>query len=210
MSLELYLAFIASTAVLILIPGPAVALIVANALAHGSRGALVSVAGVSTAVVGQLIVVGFGMASAMALLAEWFEWLRWLGVAYLVYLGLRQWRAAPIALGDVAGSLDGPKVSRARLYWTGVIVNATNPKTLFFYAAFFPQFIDPLLPAGPQIATLCVTFLVVQTLLDGTYAILGGRLRPWFASRARARMRNRVTGGLLIGAGLGLALVRRS
>ena len=206
MSLELYLAFVAATAVLILIPGPAVALIVANALAHGSRGALVSVAGVSTAVVGQLVVVGFGMASAMALLAEWFEWLRWLGVAYLVYLGVRQWRAAPIALGDVAAS----KVSRARLYWTGVIVNATNPKTLFFYAAFFPQFIDPLLPVGPQIAILCVTFLVVQTLLDGTYALLGGRLRPWLASRARARIRNRVTGGLLIGAGLGLALARRS
>jgi threonine/homoserine/homoserine lactone efflux protein len=205
MPLELYLAFIASTAVLILIPGPAVALIVANALAHGTRGALISVAGVSTAVVGQLIVVGFGMASAMALLAEWFEWLRWAGVAYLVYLGVRQWRAAPIALGDVAA----PKVSRARLYWTGVIVNATNPKTLFFYAAFFPQFIDPLLPHGPQIAALCVTFLVVQTLLDGSYALLGGRLRPWLVSRARARLRNRVTGSLLIGAGLGLALARR-
>jgi threonine/homoserine/homoserine lactone efflux protein len=205
MPLELYLAFIASTAVLILIPGPAVALIVANALAHGTRGALISVAGVSSAVVGQLIVVGFGMASAMALLAEWFEWLRWAGVAYLVYLGVRQWRAAPIALGDVAA----PKVSRARLYWTGVIVNATNPKTLFFYAAFFPQFINPLLPHGPQIAALCVTFLVVQTLLDGSYALLGGRLRPWLVSRARARLRNRVTGGLLIGAGLGLALARR-
>ena len=210
MSLELYLAFVAVTAVLILIPGPAVALIVANALAHGSRGALVSVAGVSTAVVGQLVVVGFGMASAMALLAAWFEWLRWAGVVYLVYLGVRQWRAAPVALGDVAGSSDGPKVSRARLYWTGVIVNATNPKTLFFYAAFFPQFIDPLLPHGPQIAALCVTFLVVQTFLDGIYAVLGGRLRPWLVSRARARLRNRVTGGLLIGAGLGLALVRRN
>jgi len=206
MSLELYLAFVAATAVLILIPGPAVALIVANALAHGARGALVSVAGVSTAVVGQLVLVGFGMASTMALLSEWFEWLRWLGVAYLVYLGVRQWRAAPIALGDVAA----PKVSRARLYWTGVIVNAANPKTLFFYAAFFPQFIDPLLPHGPQIAALCVTFLVVQTLLDGSYALLGGRLRPWFVNRARARIRNRVTGGLLIGAGLGLALVRRN
>jgi threonine/homoserine/homoserine lactone efflux protein len=206
MSLELYLTFVAATAVLILIPGPAVALIVATALAHGTRGALMSVAGVSTAVVGQLVVVGFGMASAMALLAEWFEWLRWAGVLYLVYLGVRQWRAAPVAIGDVAA----PKVSRARLYWTGFIVNATNPKTLFFYAAFFPQFIDPLLPAGPQIATLCVTFLVVQTLLDGSYALLGGRLRPWLVSRARARLRNRVTGGLLIGAGLGLALARRS
>ena len=206
MSLELYLAFVAAMAVLILIPGPAVALIVATALAHGTRGALMSVAGVSTAVVGQLVVVGFGMASAMALLAEWFEWLRWAGVVYLVYLGVRQWRAAPVALSDIAAR----QVSRARLYWTGVIVNATNPKTLFFYAAFFPQFIDPLLPIGPQIATLCVTFLVVQTLLDGSYALLGGRLRPWLVSRARARLRNRVTGGLLIGAGVGLALVRRS
>ncbi len=206
MPLELYLAFVAATAVLILIPGPAVALIVATALAHGARGALVSVAGVSTAVVGQLVVVGFGMASAMALLAEWFEWLRWAGVAYLVYLGVRQWRAAPVALGDVTA----PEVSRARLYWTGFIVNATNPKILFFYAAFFPQFIDPLRPHGPQIALICVTFLVVQTLLDGAYALLGGRLRPWLSSRARARTRNRVTGGLLIGAGLGLALARRS
>ena len=206
MSLELYLAFVAATAVLILIPGPAVALIVANALAHGTRGALVSVAGVSTAVVGQLVLVGFGMASAMALLSEWFEWLRWLGVAYLVYLGIRQWRAAPVALGDIAA----PSVSRARLYWTGVVVNATNPKTLFFFAAFFPQFLDPTRTLGPQIALLCVTFLVVQTLLDGSYAILGGRLRPWLTSRARARVRNRVTGGLLVGAGLGLALARRS
>ena len=210
MSLELYLAFVAATAVLILIPGPAVALIVATALAHGTRGALMSVAGVSTAVVGQLIVVGFGMASAMALMAEWFEWLRWAGVAYLVYLGIRQWRAAAVALDDVAGGLGGPRVSRARLYWTGVVVNATNPKTLFFYAAFFPQFIDPLLPHGPQIAIICVTFLVVQTLLDGSYALLGGRLRPWLISRARARIRNRITGTLLIGAGLGLALVRRN
>ncbi len=71
MPLELYLAFVAATAVLILIPGPAVTLIVATALAHGARGALVSVAGVSTAVVGQLVVVGFGMASVLALLAAW-------------------------------------------------------------------------------------------------------------------------------------------
>ncbi len=71
MPLELYLAFVAATVVLILIPGPAVALIVATALAHGARGALVSVAGVSTAVVGQLVVVGFGLASVLALLAAW-------------------------------------------------------------------------------------------------------------------------------------------
>jgi threonine/homoserine/homoserine lactone efflux protein len=206
MPLELYLAFVFATAVLILIPGPAVTLIVANAIAHGSRRALVSVAGVSTAVVVQLVLVALGMASLMALLSEWFEWLRWLGVAYLVYLGIRQWRAAPLALE--AGLMRA--VSRRRLFWTGFLVNATNPKTLFFYAAFFPQFVDPGAAFGPQILALCATFLVIQTLLDGSYALLGGRLRGLLTGRRRARLRNRVTGTLLIGAGLGLALARKT
>jgi threonine/homoserine/homoserine lactone efflux protein len=179
---------------LILIPGPAVALIVANALAHGSRGALVSVAGVSTAVVGQLLLVGFGMASAMALLAEWLEWLRWAGVAYLVYLGIRQWRAAPVALGD----LRVPTVSRARLYWTGVVVNATNPKTLVFYAAFFPQFVDPTAAVGPQIALLCVTFLVVGRAA----AALAGEPGPGAAAQPGHR---RAADGRGFGIGAGAA-----
>lgn len=206
MPLELYLAFVAASTILILIPGPAVALIVANSIAHGARQSLVSVAGVSSAVMAQLILLAFGMFSLMALLSEWFEWLRWLGVIYLVYLGIRQWRAAPFALGE--GTIKA--VSRQKLYWQGFMVSATNPKPLFFYAAFFPQFIDPAAPFGPQIALLCVTFLIIQTLLDGSFALLGGRLRVYLSSKRRARMRNRVTGGILIGAGVGLALARRS
>jgi threonine/homoserine/homoserine lactone efflux protein len=204
MSLELYLAFALATALLILVPGPANALIVANSIAHGGRRALVTVAGVSAASVVHLSLVALGMTSLMALLSEGFEWLRWLGVAYLVYLGLRQWRAAPLGLDAGAA----PAVSGRRLFWTGFIVDATNPKTLFFYAAFFPQFIDPAQAFGPQIAALCGTFLVIQTLIDGGVALLGGRLRPLLAGRAR--LRNRLTGGVLIGAGLGLALARKT
>ena len=113
---------------------------------------------------------------------------------------------APVALGDASVQA----VSRQRLYWQGFIVNATNPKTLFFYAAFFPQFVYPARTLGPQLAVLCVTLLIVQSLLDGAVALLGGRLRGFLASRRRARLRNRITGTLLIGAGLGLALARRS
>ena len=206
MDLNLYIAFFVATTIMILLPGPSVMLTVAHSISFGWRRALATVAGATIGVGIQLAVTLLGMTSLMVLMAEWFEALRWLGFTYLVTLGVRQWRARPVALGEVAA----PRVSRARLYWTGFAVNATNPKVLFFYAAFFPQFIDPLLPHGPQIAALCVTFLVVQTLLDGGYPLLGGRLRPWLASRARARLRNRVTGGLLIGAGLGLALARRS
>ena len=139
---QLYLAFILATTILILIPGPAVTLILATSLAHGGRAALVTVAGSSSAIVIQLAITALGMTSLMLLLSEWFEWLRWAGVAYLVYLGIQHWRASAQAAPDQATRAP----SSNRLYWRGFVVNATNPKTLFFYAAFFPQFVDPSRP----------------------------------------------------------------
>jgi homoserine/homoserine lactone efflux protein len=203
MDLDLYLAFLLATTVLILIPGPNVTLLVANSLAHGPRRALVTLAGTSTAIALQLVVVALGMTSLILALATWFEWLRWAGVAYLIWLGIQQWRAAPVALDD----FEGRTVRSGTLFWQGALVSATNPKTLLFYAAFFPQFVDPARPPGPQLALLCATFLVVATALDGTYALLAGRLRPWLRTRRRAR--NRLTGACLIAAALGLALARR-
>ena len=205
MNWELYFAFVLATAILIIIPGPTVSLIVANSVAYGARRALVSVCGSSTAILLQLIVVGLGMSSVMAFLANWFEWLRWAGVAYLLYLGIQAWRAPPHTLTE----LGGKGVSRRWLYFQGFVVSATNPKTLFFYAAFIPQFLDPALPVAPQITWLCVSFLIIATTLDSGYALLAGRLRLWLKDRRGARIRNRVTGTLLIGAGLGLALARR-
>lgn len=204
MPLELYLAFVAATAILILIPGPAVSLIVANSIAYGGRRALVTVAGSSSAIVVQLVILTLGMTSLLALLAQWFEWLRWAGVAYLIYLGVQHWRAGPFTLADAQRS-----VSHQRLYWQGFIVNGTNPKTLFFYAAFFPQFIDAGQPALSQLVLLSVTFFVIATVIDGSYALIGGRLRGLLTSPRRALWRNRLTGSLIIGAGLGLALARR-
>ncbi len=205
MPLDLYPAFVLATTILILIPGPAVTLIVANSLAYGSRRALVTVAGSSSAIAMHLVITVLGMNSLMLWLAEWFEWLRWAGVAYLIYLGVQQWRAKPFALDDATRLV----ASRRKLYWQGFVVNATNPKTLFFYAAFFPQFVDPGHAPMPQLVLLSITFLVIATLLDGGYALIAGRLRPVLTGERRARLRNRLTGTLIIGAGLGLALARR-
>ena len=206
MDLNLYLAFVAATTLLILIPGPAVSLIVANSLAYGGRSALVTVAGSSTAILMHLAILALGMTSMLLVLSEWFEVLRWAGVAYLIYLGVQHWRAKPAALDAAAVN----SVSQRRLYWQGFVVNATNPKTLFFYAAFFPQFVDPALPATQQMLLLCATFLTIATILDGGYALIGGRLRGYLGDLRRARIRNRITGTLIIGAGLGLALARRT
>lgn len=205
MPLDLYLAFVAATVVLILIPGPNVTLLVATSVTYGPRRALVTLAGTSTAIALQLAVVAAGMTSLIPALAEGFGWLRWAGAGYLLYLGIQQWRAAPPALDGVAARPIAP-----RLFWQGMLVSATNPKTLLFYAAFLPQFVDPQLAVGPQMLLLCVTFLVIATGLDGGYVLLAGRLRMWLRDSRHARLRNRLTGSLLIATGLGLALARRS
>ena len=202
-ALDLYLAFVAATTVLMLIPGPNVALIVANSVAYGTRFGLMTLAGTSAAMVVQLCLVTLGMAAVLGTLGAILEWVRWIGVAYLIVLGVRQWRAAPIDLTRVRPEPRSPR----QIFMRGLLVSLTNPKTLLFFGAFFPQFLDQGRPVAPQLAVLSVTFVVLALLLDGCWAVLSGRARKFLAGRGRAR--NRISGGLLIGAGVGLALAHR-
>ena len=205
MSIQLYLAFVLASVILILIPGPNVSLIVANSLSYGARYALVTVAGTSSAMVVQLTLTVLGMTSAMLVLAAWFDWLRWIGVAYLLWLGVAHWLKAPAPLALVAP----PRGAARRMYWQGFLVSLTNPKTLFFYAAFLPQFVDPTAPLMPQLVLLSASFLALAIVLDGAWCLGAARLRPLLRTQALMRLRNRVTGTLLIASGLGLALARR-
>ncbi len=203
MALDLYLAFVVAAVVLVLIPGPNVAVIVAASIGQGCRHGLVAVAGTSAAMGLQLALTVLGMTAALAVVADGFAWLRWAGIAYLVYLGIRQWRAAPAAAADGA---PGPKSAR-RLFWRGFLVSATNPKTLLFYGAFFPQFIDPAGDIAAQLIILSLTFLAVAVILDSGWAMSAGYARRFFAGRGR--LLNHLGGGILVGAGLGLALARK-
>jgi threonine/homoserine/homoserine lactone efflux protein len=198
----LFLAFVAAVVVLMLIPGPNVALIVANSVAYGPRYGLLTVAGASSAMVAQLALTALGMTELLGTIGVWFAYLRWVGVAYLIYLGITQWRAAPV---DLTATRPEPKSFRA-IYLRALLVSLTNPKTLFFYGAFFPQFISASRPLGAQIAILSATFLAVAILIDGGWALVAGRARGLLASRGR--LRNRISGGVLIGAGAALALAR--
>jgi homoserine/homoserine lactone efflux protein len=199
----LYAGFVLATAILILIPGPNAALIVANSVGRGTRYGLLTVAGTSSAVVVQLVLTALGLTAVLSVLAVWFEWIRWVGVAYLLFLGLRQWFARPVDLGRIAPQRRSIRTIALR----GFLVGLTNPKTLLFYGAFFPQFLDPHRPIGPQVGLLCATFLVIAVVLDSGWAVVAGRARYLLA--ARPRLRNRLSGGCLIGAGVGLALAHR-
>ena len=203
MSLELYIAFVLAATVLILAPGPNLATIVANSLAHGPRFGLLTVAGTSSAMALQLALVVLGTSTALTFMADWFSILRWIGVAYLVWLGVAAWRAAP-------ADLSAPRAQEAspRAVWLrGFAVSLSNPKTLLFFGAFLPQFATPGEGMTAQLALLALTFLVLATMLDSLWAIFAGRLVRLL--RIEGRWRNRMTGGFLIGAGLGLALARR-
>ena len=202
-ALDLYLAFVLACVFLIVIPGSNVALIVANSVAHGARFGLLTVAGTSSAVVVQLSLTVLGASAVLNFLAASFDWLRWLGVVYLVWLGIAAWRAPAVDLAQVR-----PQARSARrILVRGFLVGLTNPKTLLFYGAFLPQFITPGPTASDQLLLLAVTFLVVAVVLDIAWALLAGRLRVLLM--AHVRLRNRLTGGLLMGAGVGLALARR-
>jgi homoserine/homoserine lactone efflux protein len=201
---HLYAAFVFAVTVLMLLPGPNVALIVASSLSHGRQYGLLTVAGTSLAMVPQLLLTIFGMSSFLMLVAEWVSWLRWLGVAYLVYLGVKAWRTKPADLARVQAQ---PK-SRLRIFARGFLVSLSNPKTLLFYGAFFPQFVRVERDATSQLTLLALTFLALALVIDSAWALFAGSVRPLLVRHPVARQRT--TGALLVSGALGLALSRRS
>ncbi len=195
-------AFVLAVTALLLIPGPNVALIVANSVAYGRRYGLLTVAGTSAAMVVQLALTGFGMAGMLDSLGHGFAWVRWVGAAYLVWLGVQHWRAAPV---DLTRTAPQPRSARA-IFGRAVLVSLTNPKTLLFYGAFFPQFITPGPGAAVQVTVLSAVFLALAVALDSLWALAAAWARGALAMQGR--LRNRLSGGVLMGAGLGLALAR--
>ena len=204
MTLEVYFAFVAASALLILTPGPMVAYVVGTTLARGLRHGLVAVAGSMLASAIQLGVVALGLATLLTYAGEAFFWLKWIGAAYLTYLGIRVLRQPADKLDAEASA---STVSEQRTFLEAFLVNLTNPKGLLFHGAFLPLFISSNAPVGPQVFLLAVTFLIVGGALDTLWALTASRTRPLLASAGK--WRNRVTGGILLSAAAGLALVRR-
>lgn len=207
MPLELYLAFIVATLLLCILPGPVVTFLVSTGITQGPRAALAGLAGSSSALCVHMALVVAGLAPLLSALGSWAEVLKLIGAAYLVWIGIQAWRT-PI-------EDNGPGVARAlrlsplALYRRGFLISVTNPKTLAFYAAFFPQFIDASHPPLPQFMLLAVSFVLVSLLSDGAFALAAGHLAPYLKSARAQIIRNKITGAVLMAAGLGLAFTRR-
>jgi len=195
-------ALIVATSVLVLIPGPNVALIVANSLRHGLKIGLVTALGTTCGLAFQLFLVVVGMAALIELAATALEWVRWLGVAYLVYLGIRAWIEPVANLQDIRAQ------SKSGAFWRGFAMAVVNPKTLLFNAAFLPQFVAGGEGATGQLVILASIYLAVIVIGDGLWAVFASSARRFLGKFGH--LRNRITGGFLLGAAAGLALSRRS
>jgi len=193
------LTLIAATVVLVAIPGPNVALIVASSLRYGFRSGATTVLGTTAGVGLQLALVVFGLATLVEVFADALTWIRWAGVVYLFFLGFRAWREPPADLRAVEAM---PAVFRR-----GLLLAVLNPKTLLFNAAFIPQFAA----GGPgtilELGLVATVFLLVLMLGDLLWAAFATSARPLLIRYAAAR--NRVSGAFMVTAGIGLALARR-
>jgi len=196
------IALVAATIVLILIPGPNVALIVANSLRHGMRIGVITSLGTTVGIALQLFIVVLGLAALIELIADALTWIKWIGVVYLLAIGLRTWNEPSPDLSDIKAQ------SQTLAFWRGVMLAVINPKTLLFNTAFLPQFVGNTANASGQLLFLAGIFMTVIIIGDALWAVFAASARNWLARFGG--LHKRISGGFLIGAGLGLALSRRS
>ena len=198
------LAFALASLVLVAIPGPSVLFVIGRSLALGRKGGLLSVLGNALGMVPQIIAVAMGVGIVLAQSVVLFTIIKFAGAAYLVYLGIQaiRHRGGRTTAGPV------PPSSTWRMLWEGFLVGATNPKSMVFFIAVLPQFVDYSAGSIPlQLASLGAIFLVIALVSDSIWALAAGTARHWFARSPKRVSTLSATGGaLMIGLGGTLAV----
>lgn len=203
-----YTAFVVAMTALCVVPGPAVLLVLSQALSHGTARSLWSIFGIVAAGTAWFVLSATGIGAVLVASYDLFFAIKWIGVAYLVWLGAMTFlrsRAKLAALEPAAGS-----ARPARLFWGAFVMQMANPNILLFFTAFLAQFIAPRAPLVPQIAILAVTTAAIELVVQLGYALLAGRFRAVLTAPRFARIADRIAGSLLIAAGLSMAALRRA
>lgn len=201
MNWSLFAGFLAITLVLMLTPGPVVTLVISTGATMGVRAALVTVTGTTCGNAVLLAGVAFGLGWVLSHAVYLFEILRWAGALYLIWLGIQAWRHA----GKVSAVATGGHVQFLR----GFLVALSNPKSIAFFTAFLPQFVDPARPAALQLAVMCVASVLLAVVSDSCWAVASGLGQAWFMRPGRAKVLGRISALTLMGGGIWLSLARR-
>jgi threonine/homoserine/homoserine lactone efflux protein len=202
MALETWLAFIVASAVMLVIPGPTILLVMQRALAGGRGAALPLVLGVAAGDLTAICLSLAGLGALLATSAELFALVRYAGAAYLIWLGVKMWRT-PISFGGLSAARGMTAMRDA------YIVTALKPKAIIFFVAFVPAFLDPAKPFLPQALVLIVSFVTMAAANALFYALVAARLSGKISRPGAWNGFNRLGGGVLMGAGIATAFMRR-
>ena len=206
MTLSLWLAFVAASSILLVIPGPTVLLVVSYALGQGWRTALPIAIGVALGDFTAMTLSMLGLGALLAASSLLFTALKWAGAAYLIWLGIQLWRAG----GTLDAAPRSDRAPAARMLAHAWLVTALNPKSLTFFVAFLPQFIDPHGDFWTQMLIFETTFLALAFANAVGYGLVASRARRLVGNARAIGIFNRIGGTLLIGAGIAAASMRVS
>lgn len=205
MSWSVWLTFLGASIVISLSPGAGAIASMSTGLRYGLRRGYWNIFGLQIGLLVQIGIVAVGLGAVLANSALAFTAIKWFGVAYLVYLGIRQWRSAPSEVADAPAVADRGTTMLAR----GFLVNASNPKAVVFMVAVLPQFLDPARPLITQYLAIAATMVVVDMLVMTGYTSLASRVLRMMRSQRQQKTMNRTFAGLFFAAATFLATVRR-
>jgi len=209
MSVETWLAFFVACWLISLSPGAGAISCMAAGLRFGFRRAVWNIAGLILGINFMLAVVAVGLGAVLATSSLAFSIVKWVGVAYLVYLGIQQWRAPAFAVSpDASEQLLG--ATPRELLFRGFLVNATNPKGVLFMLAVLPQFIDPSAPQAIQYAICAATLSFTDVVVMSGYTMFAARVLRLLREPRHIRAMNKTFGGLFVAAGAALATFKRA
>ena len=208
MELQTWLAFFAACWVISLSPGAGAIASMSSGLQYGFWRGYWNALGLQLALIVQIAIIAAGLGAVLATSALAFTLIKWFGVAYLVYLGVKQWRALPSDLSD--DSTIRPVGKPLALIARGFLVNISNPKALVFMLAILPQFIDTHLPLLPQYLTIAVTMVSVDLIVMAGYTGLASKVLRLLKTPKQQRRMNRTFAGLFVSAAAFLATLHRA
>ncbi|WP_342129663.1 LysE family transporter [Hydrogenophaga sp. OTU3427] len=208
MELQVWLAYFVASWAIALSPGSGAVLSMSHGLAYGVKKTSATIAGLQLGLAVILLVAGMGVGALLLASATAFLVVKVLGAGYLIWLGWSQWRA-PVAADAGAVLLPNAELSPRQRVLRGFITNVTNPKGIVFMVAVLPQFIDTQRPMGLQLLVLLATTVLVDLIVMHGYAFLASRLQGLLRTARARRTQNRIFGGVLMGMGASLMLVRR-
>lgn len=208
MSMEVWLGFFAACWVISLSPGAGAIASMSSGLQYGFWRGYWNALGLQLGLIVQIAIIAAGVGAILAASATVFQIIKWFGVAYLVYLAYKQWRALPMDMSDE--SAVRPIGKPLSLVFRGFLVNVSNPKALVFMLAVLPQFINPHEPLLPQYVAITVTMVTVDMLVMAGYTGLAARVLRLLRTPKQQKRLNRTFAGLFIGAATFLATLRRA